>query len=148
MILSGRFDLSKLFNSDKILVRVSQYIMDNIEEGLNIILIVNDKNNKMKVLFFMQEMELYMMIFYVQNLKFFIIYGFLKIVVENYSIFDIIDDGGRRLSYIGENYRGKKNYFCWLRFWGIVNFIMDKCFFFGNILCVGKKNIGLLLICI
>lgn len=102
MILSGRFDLSKLFNSDKILVRVSQYIMDNIKEGLNIIVIVNDNNNKMRVLFFMQEMELYM------NLKFFIIYGFLKIVVENYSIFDIIDDGGRRLSYIGENYRGKK----------------------------------------
>lgn len=82
--------------------------MDNIEEGLNIIVIVNDKNNKMRVLFFMQEMELYMMIFYVENLKFFIIYGFLKIVVENYSIFDIIDDNGIKLSYIGENYRGKK----------------------------------------
>lgn len=124
MILSGRFDLSKLFNSDKILVRVSQYIMDNIEEGLNIIVIVNDKNNKMRVLFFMQEMELYMMIFYVQNLKFFIIYGFLKIVVENYSIFDIIDDGGRRLSYIGENYRGKKLFL-------LVNILGNSEFYYG-----------------
>lgn len=69
MILSGRFDPSKLFNSDKTLVRVSQHIMDNIEEGLNITATANDKNNKMRASLLTQEMESYMMTFYVQNLK-------------------------------------------------------------------------------
>lgn len=108
MILSGRFDPSKLFNSDKTLVRVSQHIMDNIKEGLDITATANDKNNKMRASLLAQEMESYMMTFYVQNLKLSTIYGFSKTVAENHSTLDILDDGGRRLRYIGENYRGKK----------------------------------------
>lgn len=97
MILSGRFDPSKLFNSDKTLVRVSQHIMDNIKEGLNITATANDKNNKMRASLLTQEMESYMMTFYVQNLKLSTIYGFSKTVAENHSTLDITDDGGRRI---------------------------------------------------
>lgn len=107
MILSGRFDPSKLFNSDKTLVRVSQHIMDNIEEGLNITATANDKNNKMRASLLTQEMESYMMTFYVQNLKLSTIYGFSKTVAENHSTLDITDDGGRRLSYWRELQRQK-----------------------------------------
>lgn len=108
MILSRRFDPSKLFNSDKTLVRVSQHIMDNVKEGLSITATVNSKNNEMRASLLTQEMESYMTTFYVQNLKLSTIYGFSKTVAENHSTLDITDDSGRRLCYIGENYRGKK----------------------------------------
>lgn len=148
MILSGRFDPSKLFNSDKTLVRVSQHIMDNIKEGLNITATANDNNNKMRVSLLTQEMESYMMTFYVQNLKLSTIYGFSKTVAENHSTLDIIDDGGRRLSYIGENYRGKKPPSL-VKIPGNSELHYGQVsFFFLNILCAGKKNIGLLLTCI
>lgn len=134
MILSGRFDPSKLFNSDKTLVRVSQHIMDNIEEGLNITATANDKNNKMRASLLTQEMESYMMTFYVQNLKLSTIYGFSKTVAENHSTLDITDDGGRRLSYIGENYRGKKTTLVgqdsgeqWTSLWTSVFFLETFC---------------------
>lgn len=141
MILSGRFDPSKLFNSDKTLVRVSQHIMDNIKEGLNITATANDNNNKMRVSLLTQEMESYM------NLKLSTIYGFSKTVAENHSTLDITDDGGRRLRYIGENYRGKKPPSL-VKIPGNSELHYGQVSFFLNILCAGKKNIGLLLTCI
>lgn len=147
MILSGRFDPSKLFNSDKTLVRVSQHIMKNIKEGLNITATANDKNNKMRASLLTQEMESYMMTFYVQNLKLSTIYGFSKTVAENHSTLDITDDGGRRLRYIGENYRGKITPSL-VKIPGNSELHYGQVSFFLNILCAGKKNIGLLLTCI
>lgn len=146
MILSWRFDPSKLFNSDKTLVRVSQHIMDNIKEGLNITATANDKKTTRWELRFLHRKWNHKW-FYVQNLKLSTIYGFSKTVAENHSTLDITDDGGRRLSYTGENYRGKKPPSL-VKIPGNSELYYGQVFFFWNILCAEKKNIGLLLTCI
>lgn len=122
-----RFDPSKLFNSDKTLVRASQHIMDNIKEGLDITATANDKNNKMRASLLTQEMESYMMTFYVQNLKLSTIYGFSKTVAENHSTLDILDEED---CVTLERTTEAKNHPRWSRLRGTMNFVMDKCLSF------------------
>nr|XP_022311179.1 uncharacterized protein LOC111116474 [Crassostrea virginica] len=94
MILSGRFNPGELFGSERTLVKASQKIMDQMDEGCSPTCTTQQQHATSPLT---PEMESFMLNFYLSDLKLCtMLAGFSKTVTENHNILDITDQDGRR----------------------------------------------------
>ena len=107
MILSGRFNPGELFGSERTLVKASQKIMDQMDEGCSPTCTTKQQHTTSPLT---PEMESFMLNFYLSDLKLCTMQlaGFSKTVTENHNILDITDQDGRRCRYVGNRHKGQK----------------------------------------